>query len=220
MKPVKIFHLICEPVISFGRFVAIVGIIAIIFDFFAFTYPDIVSGEINRYDLQATFFMYFSYGLFLFFIVAGFIGHRMQKWYEYKIELYPDNWMRTILIHPEGFEEPAYIPPDLLCSVSKYKKRYSRRRKNWYIRLSYEFYHDGKLYGVDFYGWVVAPKDIKEFDDFANLLRELAKENRKRIKGKIPPKILAYGVRTWLNSEYGQKVFEEREKLAGGERGW
>ena len=203
--------------LSFGRIAAIVGISFIILVFFVITYPDIKNGEIFKYDLLTAFLVYFAYGLFLFFIVAGLIGHRMQKWYEYKIELYPDNWMRTILIHPEGFEEPAYIPPDLVCSVSKYKRRYSRRRKNWYIRLSYEFYHDGKLYGVDFYGWVVAPKDIKEFDDFANLLRELAKENRKRIKGKIPPKILAYGVRTWLNSEYGQKVFDERESLMEAE---
>ena len=222
MKPVKTFHILCEPIISFGRFVAIVGGVGLLIGFFFADYPSILNGEIYHYDPQTRGIEIFGYAFFIFLIIVGLIGHKVQKWDEYKIELYPDNWMRNILIHPDGDEEFAYVPPDVVCSVSKYKKRYSRRRKNWYIWLNFEFYHEGKLYGANFDGWIIEPKNVKEFDEFANLLRRLAQENRKKIKGKIPPKILACGVATWLNSEYGQKVFDEREKLIKEDRnnGW
>ncbi len=213
MKPIKTFHLICEPMLSFGRIVAILGVVGILIGFFFADYPSILNGKIYKYDLQTRAIEIFGYAFFIFLIIVGLIGHRVQKWDEYKIELYPDNWMRHILIHPDGDEEFAYVLPDLVSGVSKYKKRYSRRKKNWYIWLDFEFYYDGKLYAANFDGWVVEPKDVRKFDDFANLLRKLAQENRKKIKGKIPPRILAYGMRTWANSEYGQKVFEERERL-------
>ncbi len=218
MKPVKTFHLVCEPILSFGRFAAIVGILAILFDFFAFTYPDIVSGEINRYDTQAMFFMYFSYGLFLFFIVAGLIGHRVQEWDEYKIEWYPDNWTRAYIKHPgDTWEWLGDIPPDKIVKVARYYRRYSRRKKNWYVWIQYAFMHGKDAYVLNAYGWIDRPEEIEDYDRFINTLRKIAEENRKRLKVRVPPRILWFGLATWRNRDYANELYEQREKVIKGD---
>ena len=214
MKPVKTFHLLCEPMFSFGRFVAIVGIFAIPFYFFLTDYGDIVSGKFYHYSLQLRILDIFAYGLFISFIIAGLIGHKVQKWYEYKIEWYPDNWTRAYMKAPgDTWEWLGDIPPDRIVKVARYYKRYSKRKKNWYIWIRYAFMYKKDAYVLNAYGWIDRPEEIKDYDRFVATLRKIAEENRKSLNVKIPPRILWFGLATWRNRDYANELYEQREKL-------
>ncbi len=218
MKPVKTFHLLCEPMFSFGRFVAIVGGVGILIGFFFADYPSILNGEIYHYDPQTRGIEIFGYVFFIFLIIAGLISHKVQKWYEYKIEWYPDNWTRAYMKAPgDTWEWLGDIPPDRIVKVARYYKRYSKRKKNWYIWIRYAFMYKKDAYVLNAYGWIDRPEEIKDYDRFVATLRKIAEENRKSLNVKIPPRILWFGLATWRNRDYANELYEQREKLIKGD---
>ena len=65
MKPVKTFHLLCEERFSFGRLVALAGVIGLCIGFLLADLPSIENGTIYHYDLQTRVIEIFGY-VFLF----------------------------------------------------------------------------------------------------------------------------------------------------------
>jgi len=220
MNPPKKFVLVGEPAFSWGRIVALTAVFGICLASSLTIIPDSISGKIYRYSLDTWIITIFCAGFFIFLIVGGLVWHRRQQWPEFIIYFYEDRWTRALFKELPRVEDwYGDLPPSLICSVSKYKKKYSKKKKNWYIRLSYNVYYKKDVYGIDAYGWVKEPKDIKEWDKFVETLRRFAEENRKKKKMKIPPRILWFGLYSWRKLDYAQKLWEEREKQLGEKYG-
>ena len=111
------------------------------------------------------------------------------------------------------------IPPNLLVRIKKYKKKYSRHKKNWYIRFIYDFMYENKVYSNILYGWLKEPKDIKEFEKYVKYIKDQAEKNTKGKPVKITFSMSGYSVTQWDELDYAKKLKEERDKLISGDDG-
>ncbi len=220
MKPEMKIVLVAEDIYSAGRIMAVGGIVLILITFFVFNLPDILIGDVAE-DWNTNGGLYiFGYTLSIILIILGLVAHHVAKWPEFVTEVFADGWMREFLRSPDGRPTRinSDIPPDLIVKVSKYRKKYSKRRKNWYVWLTYSLYYDGKIYDIIHYGWLNEPKKIEKLEEFVHQLEKLAEKN----SGGKEIKVSFFDVTDileWNTLEYSKELKEQRDKLieSGGE---
>ena len=220
MKPEMKIVLVAEDRLSTGRWFVIIAIFGLLLGSSLTLIPDYLNGKIYTYDSQTWAFTFFGIGFFITMIILGLVAHHVAKWPEFVTEVFADGWMREFLRSPDG--RPTQInndiPPDLIVKVSKYRKKYSKRRKNWYVWLTYSLYYDGKIYDIIHYGWLNEPKKIEKLEEFVHQLEKLAEKN----SGGKEIKVSFFDVTDileWNTLEYSKELKEQRDKLieSGGE---
>ena len=219
MKPKMRIVLVAEDKLSIGRWLIIIAIFGLLLGSSLTIIPDTLNGKIYHYDQQTWGFTFFGIGFFIFMMILGAIAHRRAKWPEFVEELYPDGWIRPKMRYAKNNYEEVYcdIPPNLLVRIKKYKKKYSKRKKMWYIRFVYDFMYENKVYSNILYGWLKEPQDIREFEKYVNYVKEQAKKNTKVKQVKITISMSGYGVYSWSELDYAKKLKEERDKIISGE---
>ena len=219
MKSKMRIVLVAEDRYSPGRIMTAGGIILLIIQVLFFDLRHYLKGDIQNFYSTSTDWgiSIIIYSVSVIMIILGIIAHRVAKWPEFVEELYPDGWIRPKLIYPKSGYEEVYcdIPPNLLLRIKKYKKKYSKRRKMWYIRFVYDFMYENKVYSNILYGWLKEPKDIKEFEKYVDYIKSRIKENTKGKPLKITLSMSGYDVTQWSELEYAKKIKEERDKLIG-----
>ena len=215
MKPKMKVVLIAEDRFSTGRVMFAVGLVLLLVGVFFFDLPALLSGTYKTYSTGDWIATIFGYGVCIFFIVGGIVAQRVAKWPEFVEELYPDGWIRTKLIFTRNGYERVHcdIPPNLLARIKKYKKKYSRFKKNWYIVFAYDFIYGDKAYTRKIYGWLKEPKDIKEFEKYVEFIRKQVEKNTAGKPVKVTFSMSGYGILQWDELEYAQKLKEMRDKL-------
>jgi len=219
MKPKMKIVLVAEDRFSSGRIMETGGILIILLIFFLFDFRHILLGDISKYNTADWGTSIFGYVTGFFFIILGAVAHRLAKWPEFVEELYPDGWIRPKMIYAKNNYEKVYcdIPPDLLVRIKKYRKKYSRRKKNWYIRFVYDFMYENKVYSNILYGWLKEPKDIREFEKYVEYINKQIEKNTKGKTIKITFAMSGYSVTQWDELDYANKLKEERDKLISGD---
>ena len=221
MKPKMRIVLVAEDRYSAGRWITVIGIGLLIL--FLYMYLSrLLTGNLKVYQKYTTtdwVVFYMSYIVAILFIVLGIVAHRLAKWPEFVTELYPDGWIREILANSDGTPRSVSndIPQDLIVATKydKYKKKYSKRRKMWYIRWVYSLYYDGKIYVVIHYGWLREP-DLEKFEEIVKYLINLGERNAKGKDLDVGFSNL-YDITVWNKLDYSKKLKEERDKLISGE---
>ena len=219
MKPEMKIVLVAEDRCSIGRIMAIGGIVLILITFFIFNLPDILIGDVTE-DWNTNGGLYiFGYTLSIILIVLGLVAHHLAKWPEFVEELYSDGWIRAKMIYAGNNRERVFcdIPPDLLVRVNKYKKKYSRRKKMWYLRFVYDFMYDNKVYSNILYGWLKEPDDIKEFEKYVEHIKKQIEKNTEGKPVNITFSMSGYSITQWDDLDHAHKLKEERDKLIESE---
>lgn len=221
MKPKMKIVLVAEDRYSAGRIMSIIGVGLLLF----YLYMDlskVLSDNLKAYEEynSADWSVFFiTYFVAILFILLGIVIHRKKKWPEFVEELYPDGWIRPKFIYANKPVEvvDCDIPPNLLVRIKKYKKRYSKRRKSWYIVFAYDFVYEDKAYTRRIYGWLKEPEDIKYFEKYVDFVKEQARKNTGGNPVKITFSMSGYGIYSWSELDYAKKLKEERDKLISGE---
>jgi len=217
MKPEIKIVLLAEDRYSIGRIMAIGGISLILITFFVFNLPDILIGDVTQ-DWNTNGGLYIlGYGLSILLIVSGLVAHHMAKWPEFVEEVYPDGWIRYRVRYGNNVSFESGVPSNLIVRISKYKKRYSRRREMWYIRLNFDILYGNRAYTAVSYGWLKEPEDIKEFERYVNYIKEQIKGNTKGRPIKMTFSTSGYSLDSWNELEYAKKLKEQWKKLIEGE---
>ena len=221
MKPKMRIVLVAEDRYSAGRWMTVIGIGLLIL----FLYMDLsrlLTGDLKVYHKYTTTdwaVFYISYIVAILFILFGIIAHRLAKWPEFVTEVYSDGWIREMLASSDGtpMSIDNDIPPDLIVvtKYDKYKKKYSKRRKMWYIRWVYNLYYNGKIYSVIHYGWLKEP-NLEKFEEFVKYLKDLGERNAKG-KDLDVGFFNVYDITVWDKLDYSKKLKEERDKLISGD---
>ena len=219
MKPKMKIVLVAEDRFSPGRITMAGGICIILMTFLFFNLGPILSGSAQEDWSENGGLYIIGYTLAVVFIILGAVAHRLAKWPEFVEELYPDGWIRPKMIYAKNNYEKVYcdIPPDLLVRIKKYRKKYSRRKKNWYIRFVYDFMYENKVYSNILYGWLKEPKDIREFEKYVEYINKQIEKNTKGKTIKITFAMSGYSVTQWDELDYANKLKEERDKLISGD---
>jgi len=154
-----------------------------------------------------------GFAISIFFIWLGRYGDKKQEWPECIIEIYDNGLMHYIMRYKSGSEiYNSWILMDRIVA-RYYKKKYYKRKKNWYIDSQFGFTDGNKIYGIFFYGWVKEPRNISEFDRLIEEIDKLIEENKKRLNlKKVPHTVTWYGVSSWEETEEAQKIKEEMRK--------
>ncbi len=219
MKPKMKIVLVAEDRLSLGRWLTIIAIFGLLLGLSLTLIPDALSGEIYHYDTGTWEFTFFGIGALIIMMITGLVVHHVAKWPEFVEELYPDGWIRPKFIYANKPVEvvDCDIPPNLLVRIKKYKKRYSKRRKSWYIVFAYDFVYEDKAYTRRIYGWLKEPEDIKYFEKYVDFVKEQARKNTGGNPVKITFSMSGYGIYSWSELDYAKKLKEERDKLISGE---
>ncbi len=221
MEPKMKIVLIAEDRYSAGRWITVIGIGLLIL----FLYMDLsrlLTGNLKVYQKYTTtdwVVFYMSYIVAIVFIVLGIVAHRLSKWPEFVEELYPDGWIRYRVIRGNYTSFESCVPSDLIIRISKYKKKYSKRRGMWYIRFNFDIFYENKAYTAVSYGWLKEPKDLREFEKYVNYIKEQAKKNTEGKQVKITFSNSGYSLDSWNEIDYAKKFREEKEKLISGDDG-
>ena len=219
MKPKMRIVLVAEDKLSIGRWLIIIAIFGLLLGSSLTLIPDALNGKIYHYDQQTWGFTFFGIGFFIFMMILGAIAHRRTKWPKFVTEVYPDGWIRELLISADGTPRRVSndILPDLIVATKydRYKKKYSKKKKMWYIRWFYSLYHERKIYLIIHYGWLKEPI-LREFENFVNELNKLGEKNSKGKNLKVSF-FDVVDVLEWNKLDYSKKLKEEREKLISGE---
>ena len=196
--------------------IAIIGLGAIGLFFESYlTIIDVVNGDLYTYGISDWALTIFSIVVMIFFVLLGRFTDKKQKWPDYILEIYEDCWVRYQIKYreSESIEDEIYISSDMIVGIDEYKKKYYENKDAWYIQSGFGFTDGEKVYGPFLTGWLVEPKDIKEFDALMEWLKKKGEENVKRLGIKVPKSFAWYGIGTWEESEKGRKLKEEGEKL-------
>ncbi len=219
MKPKMRIVLIAEDRLSIGRWLIIIAIFGLLLGSSLTLIPDALNGKIYHYDQQTWEFTFFGIGFFIFMMILGAVAHRLSKWPEFVEELYPDGWIRYRVIRGNYTSFESCVPSDLIIRISKYKKKYSKRRGMWYIRFNFDIFYENKAYTAVSYGWLKEPKDLREFEKYVNYIKEQAKKNTEGKQVKITFSNSGYSLDSWNEIDYAKKFREEKEKLISGDDG-
>jgi len=190
-----------------GMAISGISVIGILF-FLYLLYGDIVSGDIYRWNITDHIINIAGFVIFGFLIWAGRYMDKKQKWPTFTLEIDDDYWIHIRENYDGNVVEHNDIPPDKIIGVI-YKKKFYKRKNNWYVYIDFGFMHKGKVYGPFFYGWIVEPKEIREFDKLAEFLKKRADENVKRENIKVPPRAVWYGITSWDQLDDAKKLTEE-----------
>jgi len=215
MKPKMRIVLVAEDRFSPGRITMAGGICIILMTFLFFNLGPILSGSAQEDWSENGGLYIIGYTLAVVFIILGAVAHRLAKWPEFVTEVYSDGWIREMLASSDGtpMSIDNDIPPDLIVvtKYDKYKKKYSKRRKMWYIRWVYNLYYNGKIYSVIHYGWLKEP-NLEKFEEFVKYLKDLGERNAKG-KDLDVGFFNVYDITVWDKLDYSKKLKEERDKL-------
>jgi|GEM_PF-6041492 len=201
--------------VTAGKAIVGIAVTGLIASFIIILLPDILNGDIYRYDKNTWIITILSIGFFLFLMWFGLYGDKKQKWPDYILEIYENDWLRYQLKYRGSgvVWHDIFIPPDLIVGVGSYKKKYHEKTGRWNIQSDFGFTDGEKVYGAFLSGWIVEPEDTKEFDKLYEWFRKKGEENVKRLGIKVPKSFAWYGIGTWEESEKGRKLKEEGEKL-------
>ncbi len=193
-----------------GMAVSGLGVIAFIWAVWTLV-SDLLTGEFNKFNITDYLVIILTFVVFGSIIWAGRYMDKKQRWPIFTVELDEEGWIKYIEKEGDNVTMHYSIPPNNIVAV-KYKKKYYPKKNKWYVNYVVGFTtrkDKRKIYGFFFYGWILEPKDIKEFDKLAQHLKNLAENNVKAYDIKVPSTTVWYPIDDWDKLEYVKRVNEE-----------